>query len=62
MLEQITVFFKESYDELQKVTWISRKEVIGSTIVIIILVGIISAFVALIDMLFVKIIHGILSI
>ena len=60
MLEQLTGFFKESYAELQKVTWISRKEVIGSTAVIIILVGIISVFVALIDMLFVKLIQWII--
>ena len=60
MLEQLTVFFKESYSELQKVTWISRKEVMGSTVVIIILVSILSVFVALIDMFFVKIVSWIL--
>ena len=60
MLEQITSFFKESYTELQKVTWLSRKEVMGSTLVIIILVGILSVFVALIDMFFVKIIQWII--
>ena len=60
MLEQLTVFFKESYSELQKVTWISRKEVMGSTVVIIVLVSILSVFVALIDMFFVKIVSWIL--
>ena len=60
MIEQITAFFKESYGELQKVTWISRKEVMGSTVVIIVLVGIVSIFVALIDMFFVKIVSWII--
>ncbi len=60
MFEQITAFFKESYAELQKVTWISRKEVMGSTIVIIILIGILSLFVALIDMFFVKLIKWVI--
>jgi preprotein translocase subunit SecE len=56
MLEQIAAFFKESYAELQKVTWISRKEVIGSTFVIIILIGIVSLFVTLIDFVFMKLV------
>jgi len=43
-------FVKESYFELQKVSWLSRKEVIGSTIVIIILILIVSFFVGLIDL------------
>ncbi|OGR83749.1 MAG: preprotein translocase subunit SecE [Elusimicrobia bacterium RIFCSPLOWO2_01_FULL_54_10] len=60
MIEQLTSFFKESYAELQKVTWISRKEVMGSTVVIIILVGILSVFVALMDMLFARIISWII--
>ena len=60
ILEQLTVFFKESYAELQKVTWISRKEVMGSTVVIIILVSILSVFVALIDMFFVKLVQWII--
>ena len=60
MFEPITAFFRESYAELQKVTWISRKEVMGSTIVIIILIGILTIFVALIDMFFVKIIQTVI--
>ena len=60
MLEQVTAFFRESYAELQKVTWISRKEVMGSTLVIIILISILSVFVALIDMFFVKLIKWVI--
>ena len=60
MFEQLSAFFRESYSELQKVTWLSRKEVMGSTVVIMILVGILSIFVALMDMLFVRIISWII--
>ena len=60
MFEQLSAFFRESYAELLKVTWLSRKEVMGSTVVIIILVGILSIFVALMDMLFVRIISWII--
>lgn len=42
-------FFKEAYAELKKVTWLSRKEVIASTIVVIILVTIIAGFVGFVD-------------
>ncbi|OGR98226.1 MAG: preprotein translocase subunit SecE [Elusimicrobia bacterium RIFCSPLOWO2_01_FULL_64_13] len=57
MLEAVSAFLKESYAELQKVTWLSRKEVMGSTVVIIILIGILSLFVTLFDFIFIKLIH-----
>jgi len=42
-------FLKEAYYELKKVTWLSRKEVIGSTVAIIILVALIAVFVGTAD-------------
>jgi preprotein translocase subunit SecE len=60
MIQQIVAFFRESYAELEKVTWLSRKEVVGSTVVIIILIGILSVFVALTDMFFAKLISWII--
>ena len=57
MLQDMITFFKESYAELQKVTWISRQEVIGSTIVIIVLISILSLFVTLIDFIFMKLVR-----
>ena len=59
-MEQITLYFKEAYEELKKVTWLSRKEVIGSTIVIIILIAILSVFVALVDFLCLRFVAWIL--
>ena len=53
-MDRMLTFFKESYAELQKVTWLSRKDVIGSTILIIILIVILSIFVSLVDYVFLK--------
>ena len=42
-------FLKEAYFELRKSTWLSRKEAIGSTWAVVILVALISFYVAGID-------------
>jgi preprotein translocase subunit SecE len=42
-------FFKESYYELKKVTWLGKKEVEGTTIIVIIFVVIMSIFVSVVD-------------
>lgn len=56
----IIEFFKESYAELQRVTWLSRKEVLGSTFVIMILILIISIFVAAVDFVFIRFVGAII--
>ncbi|BAG13712.1 preprotein translocase subunit SecE [Candidatus Endomicrobiellum trichonymphae] len=43
-------FFKESYYELTKVTWLGKKEVVGTTIIVIIFVIIMSIFVSVVDL------------
>ncbi len=43
-------FLREVKIELKKVTWPSRKQTMGSTLVVIILVVIISSFLGLVDM------------
>ena len=55
-MDKIIDFFKEAYEELKKVTWLSRKEVVGSTIVIIILISLLSVFVAFIDFILLKLV------
>jgi preprotein translocase subunit SecE len=42
-------FFKEAYNELTKVTWLGRKEVVGTTVVVVIFVIIMSIFVSVVD-------------
>ena len=44
-----TQFLKEAYYELRKSSWLTRKEAIGSTWAVIILVAILSLYVAGID-------------
>jgi preprotein translocase subunit SecE len=53
--QTVVQFLKEAYAELKKVSWLSRKEVIASTIVIIILVIILSIFVSLTDLVLARI-------
>ncbi len=47
-------FLKEAINELKRVSWPGKREVIGSTIVVIILVGIVAVFVGFVDFLLSK--------
>ncbi|HAM36660.1 MAG TPA: preprotein translocase subunit SecE [Elusimicrobia bacterium] len=42
-------FVKEAYYELKKATWLSRQEALGSTRAVVLIVAIISVYVASID-------------
>jgi len=42
-------FFKESYSELKRATWLSRKEVGQSTVVVLLLVALVAAYVSGVD-------------
>jgi preprotein translocase SecE subunit len=42
-------FFQEAYQELKLSSWLSRQQMIGSTIVVIILTLIMAAYVSVID-------------
>ncbi|MBR3655382.1 MAG: preprotein translocase subunit SecE [Elusimicrobia bacterium] len=44
-------FFKDAYFELTKVTWLTRKEVVATTFVVIVFVIIMALFVGLVDMI-----------
>ena len=50
ILQRGIQFLREVKVELKKVTWPSRKQTIGSTIVVIVLVMIISLFLGVVDM------------
>jgi preprotein translocase subunit SecE len=53
-------FFKEAYFELSKVTWLGKKEVFATTIVVVIFVIIMSLFVSSVDLILGRIIGVIL--
>lgn len=42
-------FLKQSYGELRKSTWLSRQEVVQSTILVAIVVALVAAYVGVID-------------
>lgn len=42
-------FFKEAYGELKKATWLSRMEMVQSTVVVVILVFLVAIYIAGVD-------------
>ncbi len=53
-VNQIIQFIKEAYFELRKVSWLSRKEVIASTVVVIFFILLFSVFVGFVDFILAK--------
>lgn len=49
MIKKIVQFIKEVKNELKKVTWPGRKEVINSTIVVLIATAILTIFLYMVD-------------
>lgn len=54
-------FFKESWRELKKVYWPSRKETYAATLVVIIVVLLISVYLAMVDLGLTKAIQAIIG-
>ncbi len=50
MFEKITKFFSDVYQELGKVAYPSRQELIGSTIVVVIMSLLVSIFIGAVDL------------
>jgi len=59
-VEKAIRFFREVRAELGKVSWPSRKEVVGSTAVVLISVFIVSFFLGLVDVVLQKVMSAIL--
>jgi len=49
MANKVAGFFKEVQGELKRVSWPSREELIGSTIIVIVLTFILAAFIGGVD-------------
>jgi preprotein translocase subunit SecE len=56
-----TEFFEESWQELKKVHWPSRKETYAATLVVIVLVILISIYLAVVDLGLTKAIQAIID-
>jgi len=55
-LNSVINFVKESYIELKKVTWLNKKEVLASTLVVVILIVIMSIYIGIIDFILAKLV------
>jgi preprotein translocase subunit SecE len=60
-VRQATDFFQEAWQELKKVHWPSRKETYAATLVVIIVVVLISVYLALVDLALTKAIQAIVD-
>ena len=58
-MEKITKFLKEVVAELRKVTWPSKDELVGSTIVTIVVSLIVAIFIGIVDRVLTVIVHTI---
>jgi len=59
---KIVKYFIDSYQELKKVTWPTRKQLIRDTAIVIISAIVVTAFVGVIDLGFSKLIEYLISI
>jgi len=48
----LTNYIKKSYEELEKVTWLTRKQMIQSSILVISIALVVTGLIALLDYLF----------
>lgn len=57
LFKKAVQFVKEAYAELKKVTWLGKKEVMASTVVVIILVIAVAIFVGAVDFVLVRVLN-----
>ena len=58
-MEKIVKFLKEIQGELRKVTWPTKDELVGSTIVTIVVSLVVAIFIGIVDRIFVLVIQSI---
>jgi len=61
MANKVTAFFKDVRLEMSRVSWATKDELIGSTIVVLVSLGILSLFIGICDLVLSKIINIIMS-
>ena len=59
MLEKIQKYLKETMAELRKMTWPTKDELIGSTVVTVVVSLIVAIFIGIVDRLLLLAIHAI---
>lgn len=61
MIEKAVKFLREVKVEVKKVTWPSRKEAMGGTVVVLITVFLVAVYLGVVDMLLSKIVRSIIK-
>lgn len=61
MANKVTVFFKDVKLEMTKVSWPTKDELIGSTVIVLISLAILSAFIGICDLFLSKIVNIIMT-
>ena len=59
-MKKIKQFFEEVINEVKKVTWPGKKEIIGSTTVVVVLVLIVSFYIGFVDFVLSKLLSVVL--
>jgi preprotein translocase SecE subunit len=54
-------FLNEAWGELKKSTWLTRQQAVGSTVVVVVLVGIMASYVSAIDFVLSIVMGAVLS-
>jgi preprotein translocase subunit SecE len=62
MANKLTGFFKDIGLEMAKVSWPSKDELIGSTVIVMISLAILSAFIGVCDVILSKIVNVIMTV
>lgn len=57
MIEKVTKYFNDTVQELRKVAWPSKDELIGSTIVVVVMSLLVSIFVGVVDQVLSKLVN-----
>ncbi|MBN2396046.1 MAG: preprotein translocase subunit SecE [Candidatus Atribacteria bacterium] len=61
LFKKLIDFVKESRAELKRVTWPNRKQLISSTVVVILMIALIAVFLGVVDLVFSRIVTIILQ-
>ncbi len=61
MIEKVTKYFNDTIQELRKVAWPSRDELIGSTIVVVVMSLLVSIFIGVVDQVLNKMVNLLVS-
>ncbi len=60
MIQKVRIFFSEVRAEMQKVTWPTREELIGSTGIVLMLMFLLSSFIGATDFVLSLVVAGLL--